>query len=230
MPWVNAQVAYLLIVWWATATIEDSKVVAGKPNPSKYDEVVATKDTMTTDAFLSHVIHARMRTAHTGEGINVMTQALHVEDGSLLKGLTVQNIYMELQSGSKNVAVVVRNSMVYPQTLRKKTPVVRAVAVTWLPDPPVQTGLIEASEETHGYQMPKLAVKQRQEKLFEELDLSGLKYPCWQLLPGLSGPSTMLSSHWNPVNLAAPIQLNMWLKLLMILHSKNYLDGYLCHW
>ena len=84
--------AYLLT---ATATIEDGKVVAGKSNPSKYDEVVTTKDTETIDAFSSHVIHARTRTAPTGEGTNVMTQALHVEDGSLPQGLMVQNIYMD---------------------------------------------------------------------------------------------------------------------------------------
>ena len=59
-----------------------------------------------------------------------MTEALHAEDGSLPQGLTVQNAYMELCSGSKNVAVVVRNSMAYTQTLRKKTPVARAVMVT----------------------------------------------------------------------------------------------------
>ena len=34
MPLVNARVAYLLTVWWATATIEDSKVVAGESDPS----------------------------------------------------------------------------------------------------------------------------------------------------------------------------------------------------
>ena len=58
-----------------------------------------------------------------------MTQALCTEDGSLPQGLTVQNAYTELYSGSKNVTVVVRNSMAYPQTLRKKTPVTRAVTV-----------------------------------------------------------------------------------------------------
>ena len=83
VPWVNSWVAYLLAVWWATATIEDSKVVAGKSNPSEYDVVVTTKNTETIDAFSSHVIHARMRTTHIGEGINVMTQALCMEDGSL---------------------------------------------------------------------------------------------------------------------------------------------------
>ena len=63
-------------------------------------------------------------------GLNVMTQTLCAVDGSLPQDLTVQNAYTELCNGSKNVVVVVRNSMVYPQTLRKKTPVVRAVAVT----------------------------------------------------------------------------------------------------
>ena len=77
-----------------------------------------------------------MRTAHTGEGINVMTQALCTEDVSLPQGLTVQNVYVDLCSGSKNITIVVRNSMAYPQTLRKKTPVVRAVMVTWVPELP----------------------------------------------------------------------------------------------
>ena len=76
MPWVNTWVAYILAVQLATATLEDGKAVAGKSNPSEYDEIVTTKDTETIYAFLSHVIHARTRTAHTGEGINVMTQAL----------------------------------------------------------------------------------------------------------------------------------------------------------
>ena len=175
MPWVTAQVAYLLTVWWATATMEDGKVVAGESDPNEYNEIITTKDTETIDALLSLVIHARTKTACTGEGINVMSWALHAEDGSLPQGLTVQNAYMELCSGSKNVAVVVRNSMVYPQTLRKKTPVARAVAVTLVPEPPMQTGWMEALEEAHDLQAPRLTVKQRKEKLFEELDLSGLK-------------------------------------------------------
>ena len=67
----------------------------------------------TTDAFSSHVIHARMKTAHTGEGINVMSQALCMGDGSLPQGMMVQNIYMGLYNGCRNVAVVVRNSTAY---------------------------------------------------------------------------------------------------------------------
>ena len=52
------------------------------------------------------------------------------------------------------------------QTLRKKTLVARAVMVTQMPKLPVQISLMEASEKGHGHQMPKLTMKQQQEKLF----------------------------------------------------------------
>ena len=44
-----------------------------------------------------------------------------------------------------------------------------------MPELAVQTGEIEVLTEVHGLHMPKLTMKQRQEKLFEELDLSGLE-------------------------------------------------------
>ena len=137
MLWVYARMAYLLAVEWVTATVENNRVAAGESDPGKYDEVVTTKDTETIDAFLSCIIHARMGTAYTGKEINVMTQAICAEHGSLSWGLTIQNAYTGLCSGSKNVAVVVRNSMAYPLTLRKKTPVVRVVVATWVPKPPM---------------------------------------------------------------------------------------------
>ena len=101
-----------------------------KSGLSKYDKVVITKNVETIDAFSSHVIPMKMERAYLRGRINMMTQALQVEDRSLLQGLTVQNAYMELRTGSKNAVVVVRNSTAYPQTLKKKTPVAPAVAAT----------------------------------------------------------------------------------------------------
>ena len=170
-PWVNAQVAFLLAVRLTTATVEDNQVATGVLDLTEYEKVVTTKDTEMIDAFSSHIIHVRMRTAYMGVELNVMTQALHAEDGSLPQGLTIQNAYTEMHDGSKNVDIVVRNSMAIPR-LMKKIPVVRTVAVTWVPEPPMQTGMIEVLDEAQGYQMAKLTVKQRQEKLFEKLDLS----------------------------------------------------------
>ena len=186
-PWVNAWVAYLLAVWWATATVKDGKAVMGEAHHSEYDEVVTTKDTETIDAFSSHVIHVSTGRVYTGVGLKVMTQALCSEDGSLPQGQTVQTAYTELCSGSRNVTVVVRNSMAYPQTLRKKTPLVSAVMVTWVPEPPMQTSIVEALDEAHSLQAPRLTMKQRKEKLLEELDLSGLE----------SWPSELVDSTWS---------------------------------
>ena len=94
--------------------MEDNKVAAGESDPSEYDKVVTTKDTETIDAFSSHIIHVRTGTAYTG-GDQCDDLALHAKDGSLSQGLTIQNAYTEVCKGSKNVAVVVRNSMAYPR-------------------------------------------------------------------------------------------------------------------
>ena len=51
MPWVNAQVAYLLVVRQAMAMVE-----GGNPEESHfsdYDEIVTTKEAETIDAFSS---------------------------------------------------------------------------------------------------------------------------------------------------------------------------------
>ena len=160
MPWVNAQVAHLLSVRSAAATVEDDQITWNS-NLGGYDKVVLIKNTETIDAFSSHVITAKANTAHIGKRIDVMTQVLCVEDGSLPQGLTVQNAYTEPRKGSKNVIMVVRNSMAYSQTLRKKTLVARALEFTQVPEPLVQTGLMGAMVEVedNSHQMPKLTVK-----------------------------------------------------------------------
>ena len=89
--------------------MEDHKVAAGVLDLTGYDELVTTKDTKMIDAFSSHIIHVRTRTAYTGVGLNAMTQALCVGDGSICQGLMIQNAYMEMHDGSKNVNIVVRN-------------------------------------------------------------------------------------------------------------------------
>ena len=109
----------------------------------EYDKEVITKNTETVDAFSSHVVPVKAEKAYTRECINIMTQVLQTEDGSLPQGLTVQNAYTELRKGSKNAVVVVWNSMGYLQSLKKKTLVGRAVATTVVPQLPVETRLPE---------------------------------------------------------------------------------------
>ena len=56
------------------------------------------------------------------------------QDGTLPPGITMQNTYTELRKGTKKVVVVVWNNTTYPQTLQKKTPVARAMAIQQVPD------------------------------------------------------------------------------------------------
>ena len=62
---------------------------------------------------------------------------------------------------------------------------------------------MEASEEAHGPQMPKLTMKQRQEKLFEELDLSGLE--SWP--PELEASARSLLAEYHDVFSLEPSEL-----------------------
>ena len=63
-----------------------------------------------------------------------MLQAMHAEEGSLPQGLMIQNAYTDIHNGNKSVAIVVRNGMAYPQTLKKKIPVVRVIGGNWMPE------------------------------------------------------------------------------------------------
>ena len=69
---------------------------------------------------------------------------------------------------------MVRNNTAYPQTLQKKTPVARAAAALPVPKPPKSEGLQERADKSPDFHTPRLTVRQRHGKLFDELDLSGL--------------------------------------------------------
>ena len=139
-----------------------------------YDQVMFTQNVETIEAFSSCIVLVKAEKAYTRGCINIMAQALWTGDGSLLQGLTIQNTYTELRQGSKKAVVVVRNSMAYPQTLQKKTPVARTVTVTPLLGPPIEAQLQEGGSEPQNPHAPKLTVRQWHGKLFDELDLSGL--------------------------------------------------------
>ena len=173
MPWVNARVAHLLLVC-RIMTMELGDGIMEEPKPDGYDQVMFTQNVETIEPFSSCMVPVKVGRAYTGECINIMVQALQTEDGSLPQGLTVQNTYTELRQGSKKAVVVVRDSMAYSQTLQKKTPVARAVAVLPVPKPPKEVQLQEGGDEPQGPHTPRLTVRQRHGKLFNELDLSRL--------------------------------------------------------
>ena len=142
--------------------------------PDGYDQLMYTQNAETIQPFSSHIVPVKVGRAHMGECINIMVQALQTEDDSLPQDLTVQNMYTKLRQGIKKAVVVMRNNTAYSQTLWKKTPVSRVVAALPVPKPLEEVQLLEGADKSHNPHTPRLTVRQRHGKLFDELDLSGL--------------------------------------------------------
>ena len=173
-PWANPRVAHLLTVCRMTA-IKVGDGIADESSSDDYGLVMFSQNVETIEAFSSCVVPVKVGRSYTGGCINIMVQAVWNKDGSLPQGLTIQNMYTELRQGSKKAVVVVRNSMAYPQTLQKKTLVARALMALLVPKPPMEAQLQEGDEPQDPHN-PKLTVRQRHGKLFNELDLSGLDF------------------------------------------------------
>ena len=119
------------------------------------------------------------------------------------QGLTVLNTYTELRQGSKKAVMVVRNNTAYSQTLQKKTLVARAVATLPVPKPPEGEQLLEGADESHDSHTPRLTIRQRHGKLFDELDLSSLD--SWT--PELADAACRLLAKYHEVFLLDPAEL-----------------------
>ena len=72
-----------------------------------------------------------------------------------------------------------------------------------MPEPPASMGSMEGVDGFQSPQMPKVTVKQRQEKLFEELDVSGLE--SWP--PELAGSAQSLLAEYHNVFSLEPSEL-----------------------
>ena len=168
-----------------------------------YDQLMYTQNVETIEPFSSCIVPMKVGRAFMGECINVMVQTLQTQDGSLPQGLTVQNTYTKLRKGSKKAVLVIRNNTAYLQTLQKKIPVARVVAALPVPEPPEGQQLLEGADEFHDSHTPRLTVRQRHGKLFDELDLSGLD--SWT--PELADAACKLLAKYHDVFSLDPAEL-----------------------
>ena len=208
--WANARVAHLLLVH-RMVPMEVGDGQNEEVGTNSYDQLMYTQDAETIEPFSSCMVLVKAERAHMGECINIMVQALQTKDGSLLQGLTMQNMYTELKQGSKEAVVMVRNNTAYAQTLQKKTLVAREVVALPVPKPLKEEQVLEGATEPYDSHTPKLTVRQRHGKLFDELDLSGLD--SWT--PELADAACQLlaeylmCSHWAQQSWVAPIPWNI---------------------
>ena len=177
MPWANARAAHLLAVQrMAPMEVGDSQ--EGKLDSNDDDLLMYTQKAETLEPFSSHVISVKIGKAYLGEHINVMVQALWTQDGT-------------------------QNNNVYPQTLWKKTPVARAVPALPMPGIPKSEGLLEGTNESPNFHTPRLTVRERHGKLFDELDLSSLD----SCTPELADAAHQLLAEYHDISSLDPTEL-----------------------
>ena len=105
-PWVNARAAHLLAIR-RMAPVKVESDHDGGYITRQDGFMMHTQKVKTLEPFSSHVIPVKMMEAYLGDHLNIMVQAMYVQDGTLPPGLTVQNTYTELRRGSKKAVVVV---------------------------------------------------------------------------------------------------------------------------
>ena len=93
--------------------------------------------------------------------------------------------------------------MAYSQNPQKKTPVARAVAALPVAKTPEEVQLLEGADEPQNSLTPRLTVRQRHGKLFDELDLSGLD--SWD--PKLLDAAYWLLAKYHDVFSLDPVEL-----------------------
>ena len=80
----------------------------------------------------------------------------------------------------------------------------RAVAALPVPEPPEEEQLLEGADKSHDPHTPRLTVRQRHDKLFNELDLSGLD--SWA--PELVDAACQLLAEYHDVFSLDPVELD----------------------
>ena len=111
-----------------------------------------------------------------GYKLHVMTQATYLEDGvNLSNGVYVVKTYTELQDGSRNVSVVLRNLTGKPVHLAAGRPVARVVAANAIPDAAPSPEFLRKLDELEPNRNPpkKLTIEERQKLLLELLRKEG---------------------------------------------------------
>ena len=128
------------------------------------------------EAFSSQIVHGHTKTVLQGNGMYLVTQAPEKgEEPCLPHGLCVVNIYTEMTTGSKCVAIVIENQMAALITISKGLKIAWVVAANRVPPVEVMPGTLETLDEIQGIQWTQMTIERRKEMLLQQLDLSGVE-------------------------------------------------------
>ena len=142
---------------------------------TELEEAVKMTKKEEIDASSSKIVHSQMKIMLLGNNMHMMTQFLRGDDGPHLPhSLSVVNTYTEVISGSKQVAVVVKNIMALPITITKGIKITQVMTANAVPPVELTPRTLEELDEVQGIQQTMMLVERRKEVLLQQLDLSRL--------------------------------------------------------
>ena len=125
----GSKISYLLACHQAKLSVEKGTAMNQTRDPTDLNEAVKIIKKEEIDAFSSRIIHSWTKTMFLGSNMYMMMQTLEEGDGPCLPhGLSVLNTYTEMATGSKWVAVMVKNLTTTPITITKGIKIPQVVA------------------------------------------------------------------------------------------------------
>ena len=219
------RISHLLACHQAELSVASETAINQTMPPTDLSETVKMIKKEGINAFSSKIIYAWPKTMCLSSNMYVMMQALEEGNGSHLPhGLSILNTYTEMTTGSKWVAVIVKNLTTALITMAKGVKIAQVIAANAIPQVGNMPGMLEKLDKMQGIQRTKMSVEQRKEALFQQLDLSGLEGWSAKNWAAAHMPyllNTMTSFPWNLGSWAVLIWWNMRSKSLMTRPSRK---------
>ena len=167
VPWPTSRFSYLIRGLQARVG-QEVRTDVGNKNiaPTSMDEVVRVSSKFQIPPFGCKAIHGRTGLLLMGYKLNVMTHGLEKKSPQLPLGVLVLSSYATLTTGSNRITVNNTNEWVEVQ---KGVPIARMVTANMIPPADLSSSPVRTSDSGC------MSEEERQQMLFEKLDLSGLQ-------------------------------------------------------
>ena len=124
------RISHLLAECQVELSLKNNKSASPIPCPTNLNETVKTMKQEEIEAFWSKIVHGHTKTVLLGNNMYIMMQAPEKgEEPCLPHGPSMANIYTEFATGSRCIAIVIKNQTAVPIIISKGAKVVQVVAV-----------------------------------------------------------------------------------------------------
>ena len=106
----GSRISHLLVGCWVELSLKNDTTASQTPGLTDLNEAVKTMKQEEIEAFSSKIVHGCTKSVLLGNNMYIMTQAQEKgEEPCLPHGLSMVDTYTEMTTGSRHVAIVIKN-------------------------------------------------------------------------------------------------------------------------